>query len=248
MLVFGGVKEVQLDIIGSICFFILTKEWTNSTFQDVSNSTISKELQLDHTWIIFKKCSSNERWQELDLYSRFLWFNKTGNQTVIFLLEYLEVIHCRILCSILTSCQLFWFFCLHLCEQQKHKNTADGSHLAAFDTKFLRQYLRHIPGGHITVNSWGQGVETPRLINHTLLWRTTKLVGGWTNPLWKICSSNWIISPRLKNKRCIWNHHPAWVQALSWLHRVCSGRIFFGPFEAWTIPYYTVDARNTAHH
>ena len=31
-----------------------------------------------------------------------------------------------------------------------------------------------------------------------------ELVGGWTNPIWKICSSNWIISPgKVKNKKCL---------------------------------------------
>ena len=82
-------------------------------------------------------------------FSRFLWFNKTGNQTVIFLLEYLEVIHCRILCSILTSCQLFDFLPSSLRTTKTQKHSWWKSSPPVFDTKFLRQYLRvtrHIPG------------------------------------------------------------------------------------------------------
>ena len=98
-----------------------------------------------------------------------LWFNKTGNQTVLFLLEHLEVIHCRMLCSILTSCysrsdfgQLFDALPSSL---RTKKHTADGSKSsgAGFDTKFLTPYLRvtgHIPSAFflpdyddITVNS-----------------------------------------------------------------------------------------------
>ena len=34
------------------------------------------------------------------------------------------------------------------------------------------------------------------------------LVGGRTNQVWKICSSNWIISPRIdENKKCLKTHH-----------------------------------------
>ena len=39
--------------------------------------------------------------------------------------------------------------------------------------------------------------------------KPSTLVGGWTNPFQKICSSNWIISPRFGMKiKFIWNHHP----------------------------------------
>ena len=34
--------------------------------------------------------------------------------------------------------------------------------------------------------------------------RYLKLVGGFNQPIWKICSSNWIISPsRVENKKCL---------------------------------------------
>ena len=36
------------------------------------------------------------------------------------------------------------------------------------------------------------------------------LVGGWTNPSWKICSSNWIISPQIGMKiKNIWKPPPS---------------------------------------
>ena len=34
------------------------------------------------------------------------------------------------------------------------------------------------------------------------------IVGGWTNPVWKICSSNWTFSPSRGKIRKKWNHHP----------------------------------------
>ena len=43
------------------------------------------------------------------------------------------------------------------------------------------------------------------------------LASWWLNqPIWKICSSNWIISARFGVKTTnIWNHHLAWVLKLS---------------------------------
>ena len=41
----------------------------------------------------------------------------------------------------------------------------------------------------------------------------TWMASWWFQPIWKICSSNWIMSPsRVENKH-VWNHHlePHWV-------------------------------------
>ena len=47
------------------------------------------------------------------------------------------------------------------------------------------------------------------------------LVGGWTNPSWKICSSNWIISPIFGVKIKIFELPPTRCHYLSW-YRISS--------------------------
>ena len=39
------------------------------------------------------------------------------------------------------------------------------------------------------------------------------LVGGWTNPVEQICSSNWIISPGKVKHKSAWNHHQEQVSS-----------------------------------
>ena len=54
-------------------------------------------------------------------------------------------------------------------------------------------------------NSEGaSAVRQPRVVTHCSAPDAAYLVGGWTNPNWKICSSHWIISPgRGENKKCL---------------------------------------------
>ena len=61
-----------------------------------------------------------------------------------------------------------------------------------------------------------------------------KLASWWLNqPIWKICSSNWIISPRIgMNIKNVWNHHLA-SHILINLDLVTSSEAEFRLFQLW---------------
>ena len=72
----------------------------------------------------------------------------------------------------------------------------------------------HQPIGFFTAHCWVW--KGDRCVYKGEVWRSSPTEAwqfGWFQPVWKICSSNWIISPSRIEKRN-WNHHPViciWV-------------------------------------
>ena len=75
-----------------------------------------------------------------------------------------------------------------------------GWKLKAFETTTQFEVIHYWPRFQVSSDMvrWGQ-----------------KLAGWWFQPIWKICSSKWIISPGIGVKiKSIWNHYPVWGYSL----------------------------------
>ena len=86
---------------------------------------------------------------------------------------------------------------------------------------------------HINI---GKGMEVQFHHFFTMLFYEPPFSSWWFQPIWKICSSNWIISPSLsRDEEKKWNHHPVlYSKGLSSSKR--SFTIFFnGDWLQWKI-------------